>query len=163
HALVLNLSKGKPLWDLPSGKITKVDTAAQRVHIDRGSKDGVKTGLTFNIFAPSPANRADGKLKATIEVISVTGEHSAQCRVNSYFTDDPREPEVPVDKISPTGLSAGVIVEGDLLFNMFWGSHVALAGIVDFTGLGTTSPAAQMDNLFEFIRHLERVGIVIDA
>ena len=44
-----------------------------------------------------------------------------------------------MDKISPTGLSAGVIVEGDLLFNMFWGSHVALAGIVDFTGLGTTS------------------------
>src|SRR5439155_10680214 len=58
HALVLDLSKGKPLWDLPRAKITKVDIAAQRVLIDRGTKDGVKTGLTFTVFSASAAGRA---------------------------------------------------------------------------------------------------------
>jgi hypothetical protein len=163
HALVLDISKGKPLWDLPRGKVTKFDTVAQKVYINKGSQDGVKTGLTFNVFAPSFAGRAEGKLKATIEVTAVTGEHSAQCKVNTYFIDDAKEPEAAFEKTTPSALRDSLIVEGDLLFNMFWGSHVVLAGVLDFTGYGANSPAAQMQNLLEFMRYLERIGVVIDG
>ena len=51
HALVLDISKGKPLWDAPRGKIIRVDEAGKKVFIDKGSRDGIKPGLTFTVFA----------------------------------------------------------------------------------------------------------------
>lgn len=164
HALILDVSRGKPLWDLPRGKIVRLDDATKRVYINKGSKDGVKPGLTFNVFAASWNQRGDGPLKATIEVIRADGDHSAVCKINTFFDVDGHE--IPVYDATPAKVlreGASALKEGDLLFNMFWGSHAAVVGVVDFTGYGATSPGGQMDNLFDFMRHLERMGIIVDA
>src|SRR5262249_42541517 len=65
HALLLDISKGKPLWDRARGKIVRIDEAERRVYIDKGARDGIKTGLTFNVFGDGGQGRAEGPFKGT--------------------------------------------------------------------------------------------------
>src|SRR5207302_10185528 len=97
------------------------------------------------------------------EVVRVDGDHAAQCKINAYYDVDGRE--LPASETAGKVLRDGgaPLKEGDLLFNMIWGSHVAVAGLVDFTGSGATTAAGQMDALIDFMRHLERMGVIIDA
>jgi hypothetical protein len=78
-----------------------------------------------------------------LEVANVLGGHLSRARITE-MTDANREP----------------VLVGDLLFNPVWSptlkTHVAIAGVIDLTGEGT-------DNTAEFIRGLERQGIVVDA
>src|SRR5205085_10470293 len=71
HALLLDISAGKPLWDDPVGSITRVDTKAKEVTINVGSAKGVHPDLTFSVFAPSKyiATRAEKQLKGTLELL----------------------------------------------------------------------------------------------
>jgi hypothetical protein len=164
HALMLDISKGKPLWDVPRGKILRVDDTAKKVFIDRGSKDGIRPGLTFNVFAAGRNGRGEGELKATIEVVRVDGERTAMCKVNTFYNIDGRE--IAVSDATPASImkeGASVLKEGDLLFNLFWGTHVAIVGVVEFPGSEGKSAAVQMDRLNEFMRYLERLGITVDA
>ena len=147
HALLLDISLGKPLWDDPVGAITRVDVKAREVTINLGSARGVKPDLTFNVFAPSKyiATRAEKQLKGTIEVIRVIGPNASIARITSTF-----DPDFPMH-------------EGDLLFNLFWGTRVAIAGNPNVTGAPTDNPSEQMRQLADFIYLLERQGIIVDA
>jgi hypothetical protein len=147
HALLLDISLGKPLWDDPVGVITRVDVKAREVTINLGSARGVKPDLTFNVFAPSKyiATRAEKQLKGTIEVIRVIGPNASIARITATL-----DPDFPMH-------------EGDLLFNLFWGTRVAIAGNPNVTGPPTDNPSEQMRQLADFIYLLERQGIIVDA
>jgi hypothetical protein len=164
HSLMLDVSRGKPLWDMPRGKIIRVEDGAKRVVIDKGSRDRVKPGLTFSVFAAGSGGRGEGKLKATIEVIRVIDAGSSLCKVNSLYDADGSE--VPVSSTTPSRVlrdGGSALQPGDLLFNLFWGSHVAVVGIIDFPGYEAKSPAGQMDDMNAFLRQLERMGVIVDA
>ena len=164
HALMLDISRGKTLWDLPRGKITRLDDEAKRVYINKGAKDGIQPGLTFNVFAASWNGRGEGPLKATIEVVRVEDDHTALCKVNSYYDIDGSE--IPTNAAAPGKIlrdGATALKEGDFIFNLLWGSHIAIAGVVDVDGTLPTTGAAQMDALLDFMRHLERMGLIIDS
>ena len=79
HALALDVSKGKPLWDAPRGKVIRIDERDRKVMIDKGSRDGIRTGLTFNVFGAGPNDKAEGPFKGTIEV---NREHPEQSSVS---------------------------------------------------------------------------------
>jgi hypothetical protein len=164
HALLLDISRGKPLWDVPRAKIIRVDDSGRKIFIDKGAADGVKPGLTFNAFAAGKDGRAGDALKATVEVVRVEDARMSLCKVNTYYDVDGRE--FPAPEATPTRLfqeGGGALKEGDLLFNMCWGAHAAIAGTIDPSGANNTNPAVQMDNLKQFISYLERMGMVIDA
>jgi hypothetical protein len=164
HALVLDVSRGKPLWDTPRGKVVRVEDGGKKVYINKGIKDGVKVGLTFLVFEAGRNGRGEGPLKATIEVVRVDDEHTAQCKVNSYYDIDGKE--IAASDATPSKVlrdGNGAMKEGDLLFNTAWGLHVAIVGVVDFTGYDVTNPAAQKQSLDEFMIHLSRMGVIVDA
>jgi hypothetical protein len=163
HALILDIKEGKTLWDTARGKIIRIEESGRRVVINKGARDHVTVGLTFNVFATSPTGRGQGTLKATIEVVRVE-DTMAFCRVNTIYDDAGRE--IAVNEATPASIvrqADNPLKEGDLIFNLFWGSHVAIFGILDFPGLGQKSPAEQMQNMRDFIHHLERTGITVDA
>ena len=162
--MLLDVSKGKPLWDAPRGKIIRVDDSAKKVFIDKGTRDGIKPGLTFNVFAAGWNGRAEGELKATIEVIRVEDERTSLCRVNTLYDIDGHE--VAINDATPGRIlrdGSSAIKEGDLIFNTFWGAHVAIVGVVEFPGYESKSIGAQMNSLIEFMSYLQRQGITVDA
>jgi hypothetical protein len=90
-----------------------------------------------------PNGRANEVRKGAVEVMNVVGPHLSAARITDV-TDPGRNP----------------ITEGDQLFNPSWSPnlrvHVALTGLIDLTGTGK-------DDTAEFVRGLERQGIVVDA
>jgi hypothetical protein len=124
------------------GKVVSVDRKGV-ASITLGSADFVKPQLTFSIFAPSRTGKAEGQRKGSLEVINVVQPHLSTARIT----------DVTDDRLNP-------IMQGDLLFNPAWNptirQHVAIAGMVDLTGKGR-------DDSQEFMRSLERQGIVVDA
>jgi hypothetical protein len=147
HALLLDISLGKPLWDDPVGTITRVEAKTKEVTINLGSAKGVRPDLTFSVFAPSKyiATRAEKQLKGTVEVVRVVGPHTSIARITSTF-----DPDFPLH-------------EGDLLFNLFWGTRVAVTGYVDVAGATSESPSEQMRQLNDFLYLLSRQGVQVDA
>src|SRR5262249_9198191 len=143
HALMLDVSKGKPLWDTPRGKVLRVDEKEHKVYLDRGSEHGVKPGLTFNVFGATFDNRADGPLKGTVEVLRVLDGKTSVARA-------PQRYDIPAQEISLNDPTQGKVLregsnaikEGDLLFNLAGGAHVAGAGVIDWPGNGGARPAA---------------------
>jgi hypothetical protein len=163
HALLLDISKGKPLWDRPRGKIVRIDEAERRVYIDKGARDGVKPGLTFNVFGAGWEGRAEGPFKGTIEVVRVEPA-TAVARITSLY--DAQGNEIPLNDPSPSKILRGgsnAWKDGDLLFNLVWGTHVAVAGVVDWSGTGVEAPAAQQDELQQFLHAVESEGVTVDA
>jgi hypothetical protein len=163
HALLLDISKGKPLWDRPRGEIVRVDEKERRVYINKGSADGITKGLTFNVFGPSWDGRAEGPLKGTIEVMRVE-PRTSMARITSVY--DAQGNEVSLNDPSPAKIlreGGNAWKEKDLIFNLAWGARVAVAGVVDFGGQGAESPAAQHDDLQHFLRVVESQGVKVDA
>jgi hypothetical protein len=163
HALLLDVSKGKPLWDRARGKILRVDEKERRVTIDKGSADGIKPGLSFNVFGEGWEGRSEGPLKGTIEVVRV-GPRSSTAKITSLY--DALGNEISMNDPSPSRITRGAgnpLKEGDLLFNLVWGSHVVVAGVVDWSGRGAETAAAQQDELQQFLRMVESQGIIVDA
>ncbi len=163
HALLLDISKGRPLWDRPRGKIIRIDERERRVYLDKGAEDGVTVGLSFNVFSAGPENRAEGPFKGTVEVMRVEPRTSV-ARITSLY--DVQGNEISLNDPSPNKLlreGGNALKEGDLLFNLAWGAHVAIAGVVDWNGHGVQAAAAQMEDLEEFARVLRSQGIIVDA
>jgi hypothetical protein len=164
HALLLDVSKGKPLWDLPLGKITGVTPKDRQVMINLGSSHGIRPALTFNVFAAGWDGRADKGFKGTIEVIKVVGSTSSLARITSQY--DETGLEIPLNDPVRGRLqreAENAFKEGDLLFNLAWGTHVAVIGHVNLSGYSTESPVEQMRNLQTFMGSLQRQGVIVDA
>jgi hypothetical protein len=137
-------------YDSPKGKIVRVDWTGKMPYIDLGSADGVKEQLTFSVYARSADGKEGREPKGSLEVIKILGPHLAQARV-SYMRDASAEP----------------IVEGDLVYNPLWDpnhkTHVAIAGVVDFTGQEGATLQDQVRNLQEFMNNLKKQNIEVDA
>ena len=164
HALFLDLSRGIPLWDRPLGKVTRVDLERRQVYINLGSALGVRPELTFNLFADDGKGNADKFLKGTIEVIRVIDGQTSLCRITSLY--DVTGVEIALN--DPTrGRAAreveAAIRDGDLVFNMFWNTHVAVGGIINFTGFLIDAPSEQMRHVEMFTQLAARMGIHTDA
>lgn len=162
--LVLDISPGKPLWDHPLGKVTKVELDLRQVTINLGSSHGVKPELTFNIFGANSSGRAEGWLKGSIEVIKVEGPSTSLCRITSLYDAEGHEILLNLQTRNRFQREAQApIREGDLLFNLFWGTRVAVAGYVSITGDATDNPADQVRQMDDFMHLLKRNGIQVDA
>ncbi len=161
--LLLDISTRKPLWDLPVGKIVRVDLDLRQVTINLGSVHGAKPELTFNVFGPGPTGRAEKQMKGTIEIIKV-GENSSQCRITSLY--DSEGIEILMNLKSRGQIlreTEAPMKDGDLLFNLFWGTRVAVAGYVSITGEKTENPAEQYRQLIDFVGLCKRNGMIVDA
>ena len=60
HALMLDVSRGRALWDNPVGKITRINAQDNEVYISVGSAQGVQPRTSFNIFAAGTKDRPVG-------------------------------------------------------------------------------------------------------
>jgi len=122
-------------------KIIRLDGSL--AYINLGSADNVQQQLTFSVHGLDLNRKPLPSSKGTVEVLNVVDKHLSQVRV-TYVKNRGGDP----------------ILEGDVLFNAIWNptlkKHIAIAGIVDLTGEGRES-------LQEFMRNLERQGIVVDA
>ena len=127
----------------PRGKIIRLDRSATTAWINLGSADNLRPQVRFSIFKDKGNGTATGELKGSLQVTEIVGERIAKVQIT--YTQDPNR-----NPISP----------GDLIYNPGWSAtareHVAIAGLIDLTGLGT-------DNTQEFIRNLERQGVSVDA
>jgi hypothetical protein len=162
--LLLDISPRKPLWDLPVGRVIRVDLDLRQVTINVGSAHGAKPELTFNVFGANIAGRAEKQMKGTIEIVKVLDTNSSTCRITSLYDSDGieilmnlqtrgrilRETEAPMK-------------EGDLLFNLFWGTRVAVAGYVSITGERVENPSEQHRQMVDFMALCKRNGMVVDA
>lgn len=130
-------------FDKPKGKIVQLDRTGTTAYLNLGSADNVRPQLTFSISGVGPGGRSNRQRKGNLEVVNVLRDHLSEARITEVV-DPSREP----------------IMQGDLLFNPAWSpgqrEHVAIAGVIDLTGEGR-------DNAAEFIKSLERQGIVVDA
>jgi hypothetical protein len=163
HALMLDISKGKALWDTPRGRITTVEEKSQRVFIDKGSADGIRPQMTFTVFGAGWDKKAEKMLKGTIEVVRVEAK-TAEARVTSLYDADGRE--IALGDQSPNKalrVGGNPLREGDLLFNLAWGSHVAIAGVIDWNGQDSQTPAAQAEDIDQFRNLLKAQGITVDC
>lgn len=164
HALLLDVSRGKPLWERPLGKIVRVEPDGKTVAINMGSRQGVQPDLALMVFGQGWDGRAGGPLKATLEVVRVVGPDSSVCRVTSLYDLDGHEMAVnDPSRGRIQRASDNALREGDLLYHPFFGSHVAIAGTLlwnDYRSQGAAEQARALDN---FMLLLRRQGIVVDA
>lgn len=164
HALLLDVSRGKTMWDDPLGKLVKVDMTNRLVHINLGSAQGIKPELTFMIFGSGWNQRAEKGLKGTIEVIRVLDRETSMARITSLYDSDGVEIALNDPSLGRVQREASnPMKEGDLLFNLTFGLRVAVAGIFNPNGLPGNSPLDQMRQLQSFAHLLERQGVVVDA
>jgi hypothetical protein len=164
HALVLDVSKGKTIWDQPRGKIARVDFESRQVIINIGSNAGVKPQTTFNVFGASWKGQAEGLMKGTVEVIRVLDGNTSVARITSLY--DASGAEIALNDAAIGRVSreaSNLMKKDDLLFNLTFGAHAFISGAVHWDGSGSTTPAGQTRNLREFMAILERQGVKIDG
>ncbi|OAI46638.1 hypothetical protein AYO44_11015 [Planctomycetaceae bacterium SCGC AG-212-F19] len=130
-------------YDKPKGKILTVEGQQQTVvHLNLGSADFVKPGLTFSVFGEGEY-KPTAERKAALVVVEVTDAHRCRARVTE-IKNAARRP----------------IVAGDQLYNPAWTpglrERVALAGRIDLQCDGR-------DNTAAFIQALEKEGMIVDA
>jgi hypothetical protein len=130
-------------YNKPKARILRLDRTGTIAYIDIGSADSIRLPLTFSVMGVGPNGRANEGRKGAVEVTNVLGPRFSAARITDV-TDPGRNP----------------ITEGDQLYNPSWSPglkiHVALTGLIDLTGTGK-------DDTAEFVRGLERQGIVVDA
>jgi hypothetical protein len=136
-------------YDTPRGKIIRVDYTGLMPYVNLGRADKVKEQLSFSIYGRSAGGKPAGQAKGSLEIVRVIGPHLSQARVIQL-----RDQEDP-------------LLEGDLIYNPAWNparkTHVAIAGLIDFSGGEHTTDAEQVRNLQQFLRTLERQNVVVDA
>jgi hypothetical protein len=94
----------------------------------------------------------------------VLDAHSSLARITSIYDAEGREIVLGDAARSQPGREAdNALKEGDLLFNTFWGAHVALAGNIRFGGQASDSPTEQMRSMAGFVHFLNQQGISVDA
>jgi hypothetical protein len=164
HALILDVSQGKPLWDQPRGKIIRVDPEARKVYINLGSNHGVEKFLTFNVFAASSDGAASGRMRGTIEVQTVIDANTSMGMITSLY-DVNGFPISLYDSNRGASLRMGdnPMKDGDLLFNPLWKTHVALAGRFRFFDHNAVSATEEMRQVHQLISLLRKHGIIVDS
>jgi hypothetical protein len=124
-------------------KIVSVGGSGDMPYINIGSADNLKRLVTFSIFGKGVDGRPLKEPKGKLEVIRITGEHTAQARITE-LRDERRDPVLP----------------GDFIYNPGWNpnlkQHVAVIGYIDLTGEGR-------NNMEEFIRTLKNQNLEVDA
>jgi hypothetical protein len=132
-------------FSAPKGEIVSLDSAGQTAWINLGSADHIRNqqGLTFSIFGHGVGGQGSMVRKGALEVVNVLRPHLSQAKITE--TADPR--------VNP-------IQRKDVLVNPAWSptmqEHVAIAGLIDFTGQGR-------DQIDELKRALEKQNVVVDA
>jgi hypothetical protein len=137
-------------YEVPKGKIVRVDWTGKMPYINLGKADRLKEQLTFSIYGISSTGKVEKDPKGSLEIVKIIDDHLSQGRI-IHLTDENAKP----------------LQEGDRLYNPAWDPnrkiHVAIAGIVDFTGDESATVIDRVRNLREFINNLERQDIVVDA
>ncbi len=109
-------------FDLHDGIILRVGRGSDLVYINRGRKDGLRTNQTFAVYDNSITNFIKDQEKAKVEVIRITGPHTADARITDQ---NPVDPITKNDKIvTPTwdpGFSVPIAVAG--VFDMDQDGH----------------------------------------
>jgi hypothetical protein len=164
HALMLDISAGRALWDQPRGKILRVDFDNRQVVINIGANAGVKPEMTFNVFGSSWKGYAEGTLKGTVEVIRVLDGSTSLARITSLY--DVSGAEIAINDAAIGRIqreASNLMKKDDLLFNLTLGARVFIAGGVHWHGQASATPAGQMRNLRDFISILENQGVKVDG
>lgn len=132
-------------YDQPKGKIVELDPRGEIAYINLGSADMIRPqqNLTFSVFSQGRGDRPSREYKGSLEVLEVLGAHFSKAKLIE-IVDPNRNP----------------IMVGDVLINPTWSpfvrEHIAIAGLIDLT-------RDHRHNIDEFMRNLERQGIVVDA
>jgi hypothetical protein len=144
------------------GEIVRVALDGQKATINLGRSSGVTPQTTFAIHGRQPNGLPKPLSKGNVEVLSV-GDNTSEVLIRSIFD--------PADRGDPlTGRRREItyahrdntdpITRGDVLVNPLWDpnkkTHIAVAGILDFSGTGAF-------NIESFIRMMERQNIVLDS
>jgi len=159
-----------PDVDLNTPKGSIVRREKDIVYVDLGSGSTLRPGTTFSIFPAERSGVLSGGNRSPIQIdlagkVTVLNDKS--------LGDAPPEMKGAIEVleiISPSLASARITYEldavrnpiriKDSLFNPAWTpgtrEHVAIAGMIDLNGDG-------LDDNNEFVRMLERQGVVIDA
>jgi hypothetical protein len=127
-------------------RIVRMDQRGTRPYINLGSADRVRPQLTFSIHSLGLDGKMVPEPKGTLEVTTVLGDHMSQTRITGV-KDPNRNP----------------ILEGDVLYNPLWNptlkKHVAIAGLIDLSGISRDPELG----LADFLRHLEKENVIVDA
>lgn len=85
-------------FDKPDGQVVRVDNTTRRVWINLGSKDYVRSQLTFSVYTRDHrgVGRGPEDIKAKIEVTQVTSENLAECRIIQEDFDRPIQEGDPI-------------------------------------------------------------------
>ncbi|MEM9411575.1 MAG: hypothetical protein AAGA30_10705, partial [Planctomycetota bacterium] len=123
-------------FDVNDGTIVRVSRSNNMVFLDIGRADGLRTNQTFSVYDKLVNNYEKNQEKAKIEVIRITGPHTADARITE---EDPVEPITRFDKVVTPTWDPG--------FNV----PIAVAGFIDLDKDGNS------DRL-RFIRMIENNG-----
>jgi hypothetical protein len=136
---------GEPIK--PDYYVTRMDDTGKRPTVNVGSADNVRPQLRFSIHGIGPDGKPLAESKGSLEIVSVLGPHQSQAEITSVKPDK-------------DGVVRNPVVKGDVIYNGVWSPtaerHVAVAGAIHLRG-------EKRDSLDEFLRLLQRQGVVVDA
>jgi len=114
---VRELTKGS--FDVPDGRIERVNQGSRTVWINLGRADGLPLQVTFSVYDIEANNALTTPIKAKVEVTRLLGAHLAEATVLSDEVSDP-------------------ITAGDKVYSPVWQrgrrTSFALAGFIDIDG-----------------------------
>lgn len=111
-----------------AGEVTYVEQRSNTVYINLGSVDGVEKMMNFSVIDQAEVGKGMTKAKAKgrIQVIKVSGEHTAEARI---IENAVRDPILNGDKIYSPSFKPGQKI------------HFALVGLMDIDGDGKSDQA----------------------
>ena len=107
-------------FETTQGEIRYVYRHGNVVTINLGSADQLRTGVTFGVIDGAETRLDDAKVKATIQITAIRGDHLAEGRV--VARPEIQHPIIPGDKIYSPFWQPGRVV------------RIALAGNIDLDG-----------------------------
>jgi len=118
------------------GRILSVNELDRTVLVSVGRTTGLRTGLRFNVYAPTDPQPQLGSKKAVVEVVAIESDSLVRCRVRQ---DSVRDPIIPGDVVATSLWSPGTPLE------------VVIVGIAQLGG----TPESDLKRLAQLV---ERVG-----
>ncbi|MCA9152721.1 MAG: hypothetical protein KDA92_25630, partial [Planctomycetales bacterium] len=113
-------------FDVPDGKVLWVNNRLGTAYVNLGSADGLRSQVTFSVYAVDANNLARQEKKGSIEITRVVNDHMAEGKITSDKISDP-------------------ILTGDVVFTPLWNArsalHFGLVGFMDIDGDGRNDRA----------------------
>lgn len=116
QVLLEKLKQKEDYADLPRGLVTAVNQRQRVAWINLGAADGLRRQITFKVLGADETRLADGKGKASLEVVRLLDNHLAEARI---VDDDLSNPILPGDQLFSRAWAPGRVI------------HFALAGFMD--------------------------------